>query len=204
MTALAGTLSDMSMVNLLQIFTVSKKTGILRLLDGDLRGGVYAVGGRVVHAEVLDGDTDKVLSSGEEAFYTIMHWANARFWFTPATEAQPVYPQTISSGNDHLVMEGLRRLDEEEQARSLISIESWVGIDHTPASGANEIRIDRHSWPVLALVCRGVARVGDLADQSGLGELRTLVIVAELVHAGLLQVVSPHALAAVPVPASST
>ena len=196
MTALAGTLSDMSMVNLLQVFTVSKKTGILRLLDGDLRGGLYAVAGRVVHAEVRDGATDKVLISGEEAFYTIMRWPNARFWFTPATEAQPNYPPTITSGNDHLIMEGLRRLDEEEQAASLISIESWVGIDHTPAGGVNEIRIDRHSWPVLALVCRGVARVGDLAEQSGLGELRTLVIVAELVHSGLLHVVSPQPIAA--------
>jgi hypothetical protein len=199
MTALAGTLSDMSMVNLLQVFTVSKKTGILRLLDGDLRGGLYALAGRIVHAEVLDGDTDKVLISGEEAFYTIMRWASARFWFTPATEAQPGYPLTITSGNDHLIMEGLRRLDEEERARSLISVESWVGIDQSPAGGVNEIRITGHSWPVLALVCRGVARVGDLAEQSGLGELRTLVIVAELVHAGLLHVVSPQSLAAAPV-----
>lgn len=192
MTALEGSLSDLSMVNLIQIFTVTRKTGVLRLTDSRLEGALFVQDGHIVNALVQERLTSQTMMAGEEAFYATMRWPDARFQFSQREPNALPYPQTITATNDHLIMEGLRRMDEadhaaEDTAGALIGVDSRVRVEvDRPLSDDADIRLTDRSWRVLTLVSRGVSRVGDLAEQSSLGELRTLVTVAEMLEAGLL------------------
>ena len=192
MTALEGSLSDLSMVNLIQIFTVTRKTGVLRLTDSRLEGALFVQDGHIVNALVQERLTSQTMMAGEEAFYATMRWPDARFQFSQREPNALPYPQTITATNDHLIMEGLRRMDEadhaaEDTAGALIGVDSRVRVEvDRPLGDAADIRLTDRSWRVLTLVSRGVSRVGDLAEQSSLGELRTLVTVAEMLEAGLL------------------
>jgi hypothetical protein len=197
MTALEGSLSDLSMVNLIQIFTVTRKTGVLRLTDTRLEGALFVQDGRIVNALVQERLTSQTIMAGEEAFYATMRWPDARFQFSQRERDGLPYPQTITATNDHLIMEGLRRMDEadhaaEDTAGALIGVDSRVRVEmDRPLNAGADIRLTERSWRVLTLVSRGVSRVGDLAEQSSLGELRTLVTVAEMLEAGLLSLEPP-------------
>lgn len=194
MTALEGKLTDMSMVNLIQVFTISRKTGILVLMTGEIKGQIYAQDGQIVNASISDSLTQRVLIEGEKAVYAIMRWRDGNFWFIQKPADSPPYEQRITTRNDALIMDGLRSLDENERAASQIDLDTWVGIAPGDlALGEEEIRIDQRAWRVLNLVYRNVHRVSDLAEQSGLGELRTLATISQMVNSGLLHIDLPPA-----------
>ncbi len=186
MTALEGTLRDMSVVNLIQVFTISKRDGILVLMMAGVKGVLFLADGQIIHAAIMLTLTNEVLAQGDEAFYAMLRWHEARFWFsgTPVA-AQPA--RTITTDSSYLLLEGLRRLDQEASAHAAIAIESRVrrpAGDTLERAGATVNDIARQ---VLLRVGLADRRVDDLAQETGLGALLTLMTVAELIDAGLLE-----------------
>ena len=78
-----GKLSQISVVDLLQIFQMNSKTGTLRIsgADDSQRGSIWVRGGQVVDASVplVDGTG----LSGEKALYRLLTWRDGRFEFLP-------------------------------------------------------------------------------------------------------------------------
>ncbi|HUS15523.1 MAG TPA: DUF4388 domain-containing protein [Chloroflexia bacterium] len=183
MTALEGTLNDMSMVNLVQVLTISKKSGILALLNDSVKGTLFVERGQVVYAAILLTLTNEVLLQGDEAFYTAMHWPAARFRFTPKAPTLPEYPASMTTDIRVLIMEGLRRLDEAGRPSTTVGVDSWVRLGPGWAPHREHHDLTGH---ILLLVRRNIRRVSELAEQSGLGKLLTLMTVADLVDHGLL------------------
>ena len=100
--AFQGSLAELHLPDIIQLISVSGKSGVFHLVDGPLQGEIYLHEGRIVHAQL--GDT-----AGEEAVYALAIWSQGDFKFDHgvATELR-----TISKSNTNLLMEAARRLDE--------------------------------------------------------------------------------------------
>jgi hypothetical protein len=119
-----GSISELPVPDIIQLVSVSGKTGMFLLLRGAERGSIYLRNGRIVHAEV-DG------VSGEEAVYALAIWSTGDFQFTPGKESEIV---TIDKTNTSLLMEAARRLDEWKVLARKIP-----GVDHIPVLKPREL-----------------------------------------------------------------
>ncbi|MEZ4374625.1 MAG: response regulator [Polyangiaceae bacterium] len=101
-TRLSGSLEDMGVVDLLQTFEVSRKSGVAVIHDGARDAYVYFREGKVVDAEL-----GKL--RGEEAVYRALIWTEGSF----EVEFRPVQNEDIvPTSTQGLLMEGMRRVDE--------------------------------------------------------------------------------------------
>jgi len=97
-----GDLSELSCVDVIQMLCLAKKTAALRLSEGESAGVVHIDAGEIVHA--VWGDT-----VGTEAFYRVLGVRNGLFSTAPLP---PDVERTLEGDWQHLLIEGLRRLDE--------------------------------------------------------------------------------------------
>src|SRR5579859_2999726 len=101
-TRFSGSTQDMAVVDLLQTFEVSRKSGVVHLQSGVQDSRIYFRDGKVVDAEL-----GKL--RGEEAIYRALIWNEASF----EVEFKPVGNEDIVNGSTQAVlMEGMRRVDE--------------------------------------------------------------------------------------------
>jgi CheY-like chemotaxis protein len=103
----AGSLADLSCVDVLQMLCLARKTTALRISAGASAGVVHIDAGEPVHA-VWD---DLV---GEEAFCWILGVKSGIFHTTPLP---PDIERSLRGDWQHLMIEGLRRLDERAAGR---------------------------------------------------------------------------------------
>ena len=101
-TGVEGSLSEVSLVDLLQIFGLNRRTGTLFLQHGDQQGRIHLTDGSVVSAVL--GET-----TGEKALYRILRWHEGTFRYSPG---QADVTMDIARSMDALLMEGMRQLDE--------------------------------------------------------------------------------------------
>ncbi|OGR35291.1 MAG: hypothetical protein A2091_01445, partial [Desulfuromonadales bacterium GWD2_61_12] len=97
-----GNLSQIALTDLLQIFALNRKSGMLSLARRSEQGALYLNDGMVVNARL--GRVE-----GEKAVYRLLLWQEGKFWFFPG---QPEVENRIAVQTDHLIMEGLRQNDE--------------------------------------------------------------------------------------------
>ena len=97
-----GSLKELPVPDIVQLMSVSGKTGVFTLTRGPERGFIYLKNGQMVHSRL--GDV-----TGEEAIYALAIWSSGDFQFTPNDETDE---HTITKSNTSLLMEAARRLDE--------------------------------------------------------------------------------------------
>ncbi|MGH9441037.1 MAG: DUF4388 domain-containing protein [Thermoanaerobaculia bacterium] len=100
--AFQGSLKELPVPDIVQLMSVSGKTGVFTLVRGGDRGYIYLKNGQMVHSQI--GEV-----SGEEAVYALAIWSSGDFQFTPNEETDQ---NTIHRSNTSLLMEAARRLDE--------------------------------------------------------------------------------------------
>jgi response regulator RpfG family c-di-GMP phosphodiesterase len=98
----SGSLSEMSLPDLVQVLWHGRKSGALRLRRGPEVGDVHLAEGMVVNAT-----WGKL--RGEDAFYAMLALKDGEFAFDPNFRAEEV---VISASPESLLLEGMRRLDE--------------------------------------------------------------------------------------------
>lgn len=101
-TGVEGSLSEVSLVDLLQIFGLNRRTGTLVLQHDNQQGRIHLTDGSVVSAVL--GET-----TGEKALYRILRWQSGNFRYIPGHADVTL---DISRSMDALLMEGMRQLDE--------------------------------------------------------------------------------------------
>ncbi len=103
----AGTLSELSCVDVVQMLCLARKTTAVRFSEEAGSGAVYIEDGEVVHAVWQE-------LTGEDAFYGMMGVHRGAFHTTPC----PVdVERSITAKWQYLFMEGTRRLDEAARDR---------------------------------------------------------------------------------------
>ena len=101
---LSGSTSEMSLPDLLQMFGLNNKTGLLRITRVGYPTGTIAMeSGRIMNARLGK-------HSGEKALFRLLGWKDANF------DVQPLMDKTPDEGLDisieEALMEGMRQLDE--------------------------------------------------------------------------------------------
>jgi CheY-like chemotaxis protein len=104
-----GSLSQMSLADLLQILHLNKKEGELKIASEGSAGTVYIKDGNIYNAAVNQIEKEKAL-------FRLLRWKEGTFAFHP----QPVHcPRRIRLTTGNLLMEGMRQIDELEKAKHL-------------------------------------------------------------------------------------
>ncbi|MDH3259163.1 MAG: DUF4388 domain-containing protein, partial [Deltaproteobacteria bacterium] len=101
-TEVSGKLSHMSLPDLLQMFSLNRRSGQLHVESSRISGSIYLHKGEIVSA--VSGT-----SVGEKAFYRLINLEEGEFQFIPGTFDST---KTIIKNTHNLIFEGLRRYDE--------------------------------------------------------------------------------------------
>ncbi|MGC4070044.1 MAG: response regulator [Polyangiaceae bacterium] len=180
-TRLTGSLEDMGLVDLLQTFEVSRKSGIARVREA--RGKtltIYFRDGKVVDAELAK-------LRGEEAVYRGLIWNSGTF----EVEFRPIQNEDIiPTSTQGLLMEGMRRVDEwGRMLEQLPPLTTAFAVDHEQLlERLGEIPDELNG--ILRLF-DGTRVLSDVVDDSPFEDLSTLSNISKLYFEGIL-VVSEH------------
>lgn len=176
-TRLSGSLEDMGVVDLLQTFEVSRKSGVARISHGRREAQVFFRDGKVVDA--IFGRL-----RGEEAVYRALIWNSGSF----EVEFRPVQNEDIiPTSTQGLLMEGMRRVDEWGRLlEQLPALSTIFEIDHEQLlERLNEIPDELNG--ILRLFDSRRTLI-DVVDDSPFEDLSTLSTVSKLYFEGLLMV----------------
>ena len=170
-----GSIQELPVPDIIQLVSVSGKTGMFMLVRGGERGFIFLKNGRIVHAE-LGGLT------GEEAVYALAIWSTGDFQFTPGKEIETV---TIDKTNTSLLMEAARRLDEWKVLARKIP-----GVDYVPVLKTREmgepVTLSPPEWNLIIRI-DGVKTVEELARATSSNSFDTAKVLYGLVTADLIQ-----------------
>ena len=109
-----GTLGSVSLNDIVQMLSMSKRTVTLALADGGLEGKLYLRSGRIVHAETGPYE-------GEEAFIELLSWKNAEFILHPGIDSLP--KETIAKTTEALLLCTATTLDEVARVRTDVDLD---------------------------------------------------------------------------------
>jgi len=139
--AFQGSLKELPLPDIIQLVSVSGKTGVFTLKrNGDSSGEIYLRSGQIVHAHVGD-------LTGEEAVYELAIWPEGEFVFTPGQETELT---TIQKSNTNLLMEAARRIDEWQVLSKRIPSTRLVPI-FTNQVATTSVSLTPQEW---ALICK--------------------------------------------------
>jgi len=173
--ALQGSLTDIALPDVIQLVSVSGKTGVFTLSAGGVEGKVYLKDGRI---------TDAVIGPlrGEYAVYEMAVWQKGQFIFTPAVESGEV---TISKPNASLMMEAARRLDEwrllQRKIPSLDLIPYFLPRD----PGHDQVTLSPQEWMVVTRL-DGVRSIRALEEVTKLPAFDICKVLYGMVASGLI------------------
>jgi DNA-binding response OmpR family regulator len=174
-TRFSGSIGDMNVVDLLQTFEVSRKSGIVHLENGAAEAKIYFRDGKVV-----DASLGRLL--GEEAVYRTLIWNEGEFEVEFSKVDQP---DVIESSTQGLLMEGMRRVDEWGRLlEALPPLTTLFEVDSAELlERLNEIPDELNS--ILRLF-DGKRNLMQVVDESPFEDLSTLSTISKLYFEGLL------------------
>jgi hypothetical protein len=174
--AFQGSLAELHLPDIIQLVSVSGKTGVFHLTDRDHHGRIWLQDGRIVHAEVDD-------LAGEEAVYALAIWRSGEFRFDPGA---PIPRQTIQKSNTNLLMEAARRLDEwrvlSKKIPSVELVPEFVILDNREG----QINLNTMEWLLLSKI-DGHRSVKQIARETGMGVFDAAKLLYGLVATNLIR-----------------
>lgn len=178
---LEGRLSQIPLTDLLQLFHMNRRTGMIEISRRDSggreeRGTVWVRDGNLIQASA--GNVE-----GEKALFRLLAWRDGSFSFTPNRAA--VAPKILTPTRA-LLMEGMRQLDEWDRLRSSL-----------PSSLARvELKVARADLPSgvhpltqeVLLLLEIYNRVGDVVDHCTHSDYQVLRTIQTLAERGMIEV----------------
>lgn len=104
-----GQVSDFQLSDIIQMNCLGRLTTALKIVKGSENGSIFFQEGNIIHAEVSGKE-------GEEAFFEILSWQGGEFSSRKGTQAKK---ETIFKGWQSLLLEGMKRADEEVPERKV-------------------------------------------------------------------------------------
>jgi len=173
--AFQGSLKELPLPDIIQLVSVSGKTGKFTLTRDNDRGYIFLKNGQMVHATVGD-------LTGEEAIYSLAIWNQGDFQFNPGEEADR---QTITKSNTNLLMEAARRLDEWRVLSKKIPSVELVPELLTRENRHEQITLNPQEWMIITRVDgrRSIIDIGRTLNMSSFDVAKILygMVTSELV-----------------------
>lgn len=177
-STMSGSIAEVPVPDLLQLFSASKKDGVLRVTTPTDEGKVYLDKGKI-HFAVINGDETV---PAEKAFYRILVWEQGRFDLMPPEERE--FTDPLEGSNEGLLMDGMRQLDEMRRLgdalpalTTKISLPSPLDV---PLRDASPEQLD-----VIQLALN-FETLGDMMNHSGQSDVTVAEVVVKLLEAGYL------------------
>lgn len=109
---MSGNLSEVSLVDLLQLFSTSKKSGVLVVRREEDIGRIYLRRGQIVHVTINENPDLPSL----KAMYRLLTWEYGTFELEPPDERE--FSDEITLSTEAILMEGMRQIDELRRLES--------------------------------------------------------------------------------------
>jgi Domain of unknown function (DUF4388) len=176
-----GRLSQIPLVDLLQLFHLNRRNGTIELRRRNsegrtVRGRVHLREGDVVHATTAAVE-------GEKALFRLLGWSEGSFAFRPDTGRVATQ---ITTPTRALLHEGMRQLDEGKRLRTqLPSRDAHVALK--VRSGALPSVVQPLTQEVLLLL-ELYTQVGEIVDHSSFPDYQVLRTLQTLVQRGIVEV----------------
>jgi hypothetical protein len=174
--AFQGSLAELHLPDIIQLISVSGKTGVFHLKDGALQGQIHLVDGKIVHAQLDE-------AQGEEAVYALAIWNQGEFRFDPGPASDV---RTISKSNTNLLMEAARRLDEWRVLSKKIASVDLQPEFVVQENREGQINLNTSEWLILSKI-DGQRSVKAIASASGLSVFDAAKILYGLIATGLIR-----------------
>ncbi len=196
-TRFAGLLADMGVVDLLQTFEVSRKSGIVNLenLETLAQAKVYFRDGKLVDAMMWPRGAEPAMGErkaghliGEEAVYRTFIWSEGSF---QVEFCKVDVEDVIEATTQGVLMEGMRRLDEWQRLLEVLPpLETVFEVDSEELlNRLSEIPDELNG--ILRLF-DGKRNLMQVVDASPFEDLSTLSTISKLYFEGLLVQRSDH------------
>jgi hypothetical protein len=152
--SLQGSLSELPLPDVIQLVSVSGKTGAFEIQGEHEAGRIFLRDGQIVDATVgrLRGDS---------AVYEMAIWSQGSFVFRPGEETERV---TVHISNANLMMEAARRLDEWRVLSRKIPSLDLVPYFATRDQGVDQVTLSPQEW-ILVTRIDGEHSIEEIADQ---------------------------------------
>ena len=109
---MSGSIEEVPLPDLLQLFGTSKKSGVLAIRTEDDIGRIFLRKGSIYYATINDLDEVPPMKS----IFRMLTWQKGLFDLEPPDERQ--FPNEIDCSVQEVLMEGLRQLDEFNELRN--------------------------------------------------------------------------------------
>jgi hypothetical protein len=173
--ALQGSLADIALPDVIQLVSVSGKTGVFTLSGDGADGKIFIKDGQI---------TDAVAGKlgGEYAVYEMAGWHKGQFIFTAGIESERV---TVNKSNTSLMMEAARRLDEWRVLQRKIASMDLVPYFLPREPGQDQITLSPQEWAIVTKI-DGQLSIAKLEDVAGLPAFDVCKVLYGLVTSGLI------------------
>ena len=108
---MSGSIEEVPLPDLMQLFGTSKKTGVLVIRTEDDVGRIYLKKGNISFAIITDLDDVQPLKS----LYRMLTWQKGLFDLDPPEERE--FPNEMNAGVQEVLIEGMRQMDEFNRIR---------------------------------------------------------------------------------------
>jgi hypothetical protein len=108
---MSGSIEEVPLPDLLQLFGTSKKSGVLVIRTEDDVGRIYLKKGNIAFAIINDLDDVQPLKS----LYRMLTWQKGLFDLDPPEERE--FPNEMNSSVQEVLMDGMRQMDEFNRIR---------------------------------------------------------------------------------------
>ncbi|MCJ7755395.1 MAG: DUF4388 domain-containing protein [Thermoanaerobaculales bacterium] len=140
--SLQGSLSELPLPDVIQLVSVSGKTGAFEIRGEQASGRIYLRDGQIVDAMVGN-------LRGDSAVYEMAIWSEGTFSFDPGKESGTV---TIHMSNASLMMEAARRLDEWRVLSRKIPSLDLVPYFTSREQGADQVTLSPQEWILVTRI----------------------------------------------------
>ncbi len=173
--AFQGSLKELPLPDIIQLVSVSGKTGAFVLKSGTQSGQIFLRDGEIVHAITHD-------LRGDEAVYELAIWQEGEFAFNAGVETET---QTVKKSNTNLLMEAARRIDEWKVLSKRIPSTRMVPV-FTDQGSSTSVSFTPHEW---AVICKIDERrsIEAIASVLGMSAFEVCKLLYGLVTAGLVE-----------------
>jgi hypothetical protein len=173
--ALQGSLADIALPDVIQLVSVSGKTGVFTLSGDGVDGKIFLKDG-----QITDGSTGRL--RGEYAVYEMSTWRKGQFIFTANVESDQV---TVHKSNTSLMMEAARRLDEWRVLQRKIPSLEMIPYFLPREPGHDQITLSPQEWAVVTKI-DGQVSIRKLEEATGLPAFDVCKVLYGLVSSGLI------------------
>lgn len=179
LTTMSGRIDEVPIPDLLQLFSTSKKNGVLVVSYRDHEGRIYLRNGRIRYT-VIDDDHE---INPTKAFFRMVSWQEGFFELDSVSNEN--FTSEMNESTEGLLMEAMHELDElkriETECPPLTASYGLAAEITKPLSALSAEHLDIlqlvHNWHVIR----------DVLDHSPLSDLKTYQVVLYLTKNGYLE-----------------